>query len=208
MTYKLDMTMMLAIHDALRRELERIARVTARADDDPRRVLRTAAGWGMFKDFLRVHHTSEDIALWPVMRRLLAGHPDDLALLDAMEAEHAVIDPLLAVVDDALLDRDHGADRLGGLVDALVTGLSGHLRHEEAEGLALIDATLTGEQWSDFAKVHGARMGGHAPRYLPWLLEGMDDTAATRILARMPQPLRAAYHDEWRAAYADLDLYA
>jgi hypothetical protein len=30
------MTMMFARHNALRRELERIARVTARTDDDPR----------------------------------------------------------------------------------------------------------------------------------------------------------------------------
>ncbi|GAA0852063.1 hypothetical protein GCM10009525_79400 [Streptosporangium amethystogenes subsp. fukuiense] len=29
-------------------ELERIARITARTDDDPRRVLRTAAGWELF----------------------------------------------------------------------------------------------------------------------------------------------------------------
>ncbi|MFD3567679.1 hemerythrin domain-containing protein, partial [Streptomyces sp. NPDC058667] len=31
----LDMTMMFAIHDALRRELERIARITSRVDEDP-----------------------------------------------------------------------------------------------------------------------------------------------------------------------------
>jgi Hemerythrin HHE cation binding domain len=207
MTFKLDMTMMFAVHDALRRDLERIARVAARTGDDPRRVLRTAAGWELFKTFLRVHHTSEDVALWPVMQRKLADRPDDLALLEAMEAEHAAIDPLLAAVDAALADRDGAGERLGDLVDALVTGLSGHLRHEEGEGLALIDATLTDQQWQHFAEVHRERIGGDAPRYLPWLLDGADAPTTARILGRMPAPIRTAYHDEWRVAYADLSLY-
>ncbi|WP_433380771.1 hemerythrin domain-containing protein [Streptosporangium sp. CA-115845] len=207
MTFRLDMTMMFTIHDALRRELERIARITARPDDDPRRILRTAVGWELFKTFLRVHHTSEDVALWPIMRHELAGRPDDLALLEALEAEHAAIDPLLAGVDAALADRDHGGENLGGLVDALVTGLSGHLRHEETEGLVLIDATLADRQWLHFAEVHRERIGGEAPRYLPWLLDGADAQTTALILNRMPAPIRTAYHDEWLAAYNDLNRY-
>jgi iron-sulfur cluster repair protein YtfE (RIC family) len=206
-TFKLDMGMMGAVHDALRRELERIARITARADDDPRRALRTAAGWEMFKTYLRVHHTSEDDALWPVMQRSLAGRPDDLALLEALEAEHAAIDPLLAAVDAALADRDHGPERLGGLVDALATGLGGHLRHEEDEGLPLIDATLTEQQWQDFGTVHRDRIGAEAPRYLPWLLDGMSEEGVSLVLARMPDPVRTAYWNEWHTAYAELDLW-
>ena len=119
------MTMMYAVHNALRRELERIARITARVDDDPQRVLRTSIGWAMFKTYLHVHHTAEDETVWPVMERLLTDRPDDLALLAAMESEHAAIDPMLDAIDAALADRDHGAQRLGGLVDALATGLNG-----------------------------------------------------------------------------------
>jgi len=201
------MTMMYAMHDALRRELVRIARVTARADDDPRRILRTAAGWEMFKAYLRVHHTSEDALVWPVMQRVLAERPDDLALLDAMEAEHAAIDPLLAAIDEALADRETGPKRLGDLVDGLVTGLTGHLRHEENEGLSLIDATLTEEQWQRFGQEHGRRIGADAKRYLPWLLDGASAERTAIVLARMPEPLRVAYRDEWRPAYAGLDLW-
>jgi hypothetical protein len=57
-TYKNDMTMMLVMHDALRRELERMARITAHTDDDPRRILQTALGWELFKNYLRVHHNA------------------------------------------------------------------------------------------------------------------------------------------------------
>jgi iron-sulfur cluster repair protein YtfE (RIC family) len=93
--FTLDMTYMYVFHDALRRDLERIARFTARGSDDPSRMLRSAAGWEMFKKYLRIHHQAEDDAVWPVMYQVLADRPDDLALLDAMEAEHGAIDPLL-----------------------------------------------------------------------------------------------------------------
>ncbi|GAA4695521.1 hemerythrin domain-containing protein [Phytohabitans rumicis] len=204
---KLDTTMMYAIHDALRRELQRIARITARPNDDPRRILRTAAGWEMFKTYLRVHHTSEDDALWPEMHQALADRPADLALLDAMEAEHAAIDPLLAGIDAALADRESGPERLGDLVDALHTGLSGHLRHEEDEGLKLIDATLTEQQWQRFGQLHGTRVGADASRYLPWVLDGMNAERIAIIVGRMPEPIRTAYENEWRKAYAELDLW-
>jgi iron-sulfur cluster repair protein YtfE (RIC family) len=206
-TFRLDMTMMYTMHDALRRELVRIARITARADDDPRRVLRAAAGWEMFKAYLLVHHTSEDVAVWPVMSQALAERSDDLALLDAMEAEHAAIEPLLDAVDAALADRDGGPERLGELVDALHTALTGHLVHEENEALPLIDTTLTEQQWRDFGDLHGRRIGADASRYLPWLLDGASPQRTALVLGRLPEQLRVAYQDEWLPTYTRLDLW-
>ena len=203
--YQLDMTMMFAVHDALRRDLMHIARITSRPTDDPKRVLSTAVGWELFKTFLRVHHTAEDDAVWPAMQAALTDRPDDLAVLDALEAEHALIDPLLAGVDAALADPGFGLDRLGDLVDALATALNAHLKHEEGEGLALIDATVTPEQWKAFSDLHRARIGEDARRYLPWLLDGSNSKAASLVLGRIPEPLRSAYQNEWRVAYAVLN---
>ena len=169
--FKLDMTMMLTIHDAFRRELERIAKITARADDDPRRLLRTAVGWRLFKTYLRIHHTTEDETVWGLMEQKLTGQTD-LALLAAMETEHATIDPLLNAIDEALADRDQGPERLGSLVDELATSLRGHLQHEETEGLALVDSTLKQEQWAHFAAVHLKRVGPEVGTYVPWQLDG------------------------------------
>jgi hypothetical protein len=98
-------TLKYVMHAALRRELERIARVTARPDDDPKHVLRTAAGWAMFKSYLQMHHTVEDDMLWPPMREALADDSDGLALLGAMEAEPSAIDPLLAAIDALLPEQ-------------------------------------------------------------------------------------------------------
>ncbi|MHC0432253.1 hemerythrin domain-containing protein [Streptomyces sp. O3] len=202
-----DMTMMFAIHGALRRELERIARVTVRVDEDPRHVLSTAVGWELFKKFLTIHHTSEDVTVWPVMQRALAGRPDELALLDAMEAEHAVIDPLLADIDAALADRESGLERLGGLTDALHAKLNGHLDHEERDALQLMDLTMTAEEWAAFGLEQRTRVGDDSRRYLPWLLDDMDVAKLAGILRNIPDALKSAYETEWRAAYEALDLW-
>ena len=154
MDYKLDMSTMLAIHLALRRDLERLGRIAARPDDNPARLLQAAAGWEQFKTFLVAHHTAEDQALWPALREAVAANPDQVALADALEEEHSVIEPLLAAIDAAAADPDDGHQRFGDIIDELISKLSGHLTHEETEGLALIDASLTPEQWQHFAAVN------------------------------------------------------
>ncbi len=208
MAFKNDMTMMYATHTALRRDLESIARVTARPSDDPTHVLRTAAGWEMFKSYLQVHHTTEDDMLWPAMRAALADDSDGMALLDAMEAEHAAIDPLLVAIDAALADRDSGPQHLGELTDALATALRRHLDHEEAEGLALIDATVTEQQWQAVGAEGGKRLAGDVHRYLPWMLDGASAEVTATVLGLLPPPLRQAYRDEWQPAYATLARWA
>lgn len=205
-TFSLDMTMMLTIHDAFRRELERIAKVTARPDDDPRHILSAAVGWRLFKTYLTIHHTTEDETVWGLIEQKLADKPD-LALLAAMEAEHAAIDPLLHGIDEALADRDHGHERLGGLVDELATSLRAHLKHEEAEGLELIDANLNQEQWAHFAAVHLKRVGDDVGTYLPWLLDSASEDWIEKVLSRLPAHGRVSYEGTWKAAYAQLDLW-
>ena len=204
---RLDMGMMFAVHDALRRDLVHIARLTSRSDDDPRRLLGSALGWALFKQFLHVHHTSEDATVWPVLRDAVAGSPDGVALADAMEAEHARIDPLLAAVDAAVADRDYGHERLGDVVDALRGELTAHLTHEEDEGLGLLDATLTPEAWQRFAVDHRERIGADSRRYLPWLLDGASEDSIKAVLGKMPPPFVATYENEWKVAYAELDLW-
>src|SRR4030088_3218013 len=117
MDFKLDMTMMIAMHDALRRELLQVGRIAGLRDDDPGKMLHAALGWELFKKFLLVHHQSEDDTLWPALRVRAAGQPGRVALADALEAEHAVIEPLLTAIDTAAADQAYGYQRLCGLVD-------------------------------------------------------------------------------------------
>jgi Hemerythrin HHE cation binding domain len=208
MEYKLDMSMMLAMHDALRRELAQVGRIARQRDDDPLKLLRAALGWELFKKFLLVHHQSEDDALWPPLRAAAAGHPDRVALADALEAEHSVIEPLLTAIDAAAADPDHGYQRFGDIVDELSAKLTGHLTHEEADGLALIDASLTAQQWQHFAQVHTERIRGDASTYMPWLLNDANPQTVDAILSKFPLPLLTAYREQWGPAYAALDVWS
>jgi len=207
MDYQLDMSMMVALHDALRRELAQVGRIARLRDDNPGPLLRAALGWELFKKFLSIHHQAEDDVLWPALRARLAGQPDRVALADALEAEHEVIEPLLAAVDAAAADPDYGYQRLGDIVDELSVRLTAHLAHEEADGLPLIDASLTPAEWQHFARVHGERNLPDASRYLPWLLSGAHPQVGDSILGKFPPHLLDAYRGQWAPAYAGMVIW-
>src|SRR5947199_7910772 len=118
-------TLMTAIHDALRRDLDELLHGTASGPG-------SLARWAMFRDQLQFHLAAEKTALWPSARAKLAGNPRGQVLLDAMEDEHQLIGPLQALTDDAFaMDADPG--RLRYLLARLRTRLTSHLVHEEAE---------------------------------------------------------------------------
>jgi hypothetical protein len=205
--YKLDMSSMLAIHQALRRDLERLGRIAAKPDGNPARLLQAAAGWEQFKTFLVAHHTAEDVALWPPLREAAAANPDQVALVDALEEEHSVIDPLLVAIDAAAADPDDGQRAIGGIIDELIGKLSGHLRHEETEGFTLIDACLTPEQWQHFAAVNTEMVRPDAPDYMPWMLSEADQKTLDAVLGKFPPQLLTAYREQWAPAYAARELW-
>ena len=207
MEYKLDMSMMFAIHDALRRELVQVTRIARVPDDNPGPLLRAALGWELFKKFLTVHHTTEDDVLWPPLRAQVAAQPDRLALADALEAEHAVIEPLLTAIDAAAADPDYGYQRFGDITGELVAKLTAHLTHEETDGLPLIDASLTPQQWQHFAQAHSGRLTGDAQVYMPWLLNGASQQTLDGVLGKFPPPLLAAYREQWAPKYAALAIW-
>jgi hypothetical protein len=211
--YKLDMSVMLAIHDALRRDLARVGKIAAAAGGDPARMLRALLGWELFKKFLVVHHQAEDDVLWPVLREAVAAHPDQVALADALEQEHAVIEPLLTVIDTVSINTvstntaGHGHERFADVVDELVSQLTAHLAHEEADGLALIDASLTPQQWQRFAAVHGQRLTPDAALYMPWLLSDTPPGSLEQVLAKFPPKFATAFREQWAPAYAARDAW-
>src|SRR6202167_4946090 len=135
-----DLTTMIAPHAASRRDLTRLARAAASADlSDPARHRSVAAGWELFKRQLHMHHTAEDEIIWPTLRPRLAHSAAALSGLDAMEAEHELIDPLLPAVDGAFARQEPAGD----VIDALTSTLTSHLAHEERDGLPLIGMALT-----------------------------------------------------------------
>ena len=232
-----DLTIMLAAHDAFRRDLARLARAAASADlSDPARRRSVAAGWELFKRELHIHHTAEDELIWPALRPRLVHSEHALSVLDAMEEEHERIDPLLAAVDAAFTQRDAaltpaasapaasapaasapaasapagggpgddwpGADRLADVIDVLASTLTGHLGHEERDGLPLIAMALTAAEWRGVGRKI-ARKGGLASgaEMFAWILDGADRQHASATLGQLPPPVRLIYRTVWKPRF-------
>jgi Hemerythrin HHE cation binding domain len=196
-----DLTIMLAAHAALRRDLERLARAAATASRaDPSRRAATQAGWETFKRQLHLHHTAEDTVIWPALRPRLARRARALSVLDAMEDEHKLIDPLLAAVDAEFADPESG--RLGDATDALTTELTAHLSHEERDGLPLIGAALTAAEWRR-AGFRIARASGlsSAGEMFAWLADGAAEEEAGAVVGTLPPPARLLYRTLWNPRY-------
>ncbi|MGD0558844.1 MAG: hemerythrin domain-containing protein [Streptosporangiaceae bacterium] len=201
-TGEADLTIMLAAHDALRRDLVRLARAAAFADlPDPARRAAVGAGWETFKHQLHLHHTAEDVIIWPTLRDRLSRSQGAQSVLDSMEEEHTRIDPLLAAVDHAFAHPEDG--RLGDVTDALTSDILKHLTHEERDALPLIGVALTAGEWRSagfkMARKNGLSAGGEM---FAWLNDGADQDQAAAVLATLPPPARLVYRAVWRPRYA------
>jgi hemerythrin-like domain-containing protein len=193
---EVDFTMMYAAHDAFSRHLDRIA---AALERDGHVSGETAERWTLFAKQLHIHHTAEDESLWPMLRAAIAA-PDELAVLDAMEAEHAQLDPQLERIDSQTA-AGSGAEATAAVRD-LAGGLARHMRHEENSALPLIDAYLGPAGWAEFGRSIRTTQGiSGAAVYLPWVLDGAPADIAKRVLGVLPLPARVVYRAVWRRRY-------
>lgn len=190
-----DLTVMHALHDAFRRDLDTLTRAAAVLGTDPGAQERIRVGWTMLADQLHHHHTVEDQQLWPLVRRSWKRSTDALDVLDAMEDEHELVDPALSAVAEAMGQETNPADSL----DRLHTVVRDHLAHEEAEAMPLIVAAVTPRDWDAFNAQQARTLGlKGAAQFFPWLLLGQDDIHTERVLGVLPAPLRWAYRRRWQ----------
>ena len=191
-----DFTMMYASHDAFTRDLRRLA--AACGQGRPVSVV-TKAEWAFFQRQLHVHHTAEDEALWPPLRAAVSS-PAEIAVLDAMEREHAVIEPALERVDEALQAGE--GDIAAREIALLATDLSEHMAHEERSALPLVETRLGQPGWARFG-AHIRRTQGlrAAATFLPWVLDEAPPDVHKRVLGLVPPPVRLLYRTVWEPRY-------
>jgi hemerythrin-like domain-containing protein len=192
-----DIAPMYLMHRAFRRDLAAFADVVPSvAVGDRRRWDLVRRRFDFFATVLHKHHHGEDVGLWP----LLAERGADRAVLDALEAEHAVIDPLLAAAAADLRSLAAGTgdastrDRLVGATAELRDALTAHLAHEERDGMALVQRHLTQEDWvrldrEVFAKDYALR---EVPAVAGWVASGLPDEALRRMPGAGPVLLAVA----------------
>ena len=146
----LDLTMMLVVHRAFRRDLDNFAAAAARTPVADRASWAALdERWQLFSAALHHHHSVEDDRLWPALETAArdAGEDDAQELLTAMAAEHATIDPLLEAVGEgfrrlAAAPDDDARAALAVRTAAAREQLGRHLAHEEIDALALAQRVL------------------------------------------------------------------
>ncbi|SFB97791.1 hemerythrin domain-containing protein [Streptomyces aidingensis] len=193
---RVDFSMMYFTHDAFLRDLRRFADAVASGRGTAPSV---RTGWETFKKQLHFHHVAEDEALWPPLRRAVTD-PAEIAVLDLMESEHSMIDPMFTRIDAALTAGGRG---LGDLVQEMTTALGTHMRHEEDRALPLIEKHLGPAGWDHYTdysrKTNGLKNGG---LYLAWLLDDMPPATEQTVLGLLPPPVRFLYRRVFKPRYA------
>lgn len=197
-----DLTIMLVSHQAFRRDLAKLAKTVASAPaTDPARQASIQAGWEMFKLQLHNHHTGEDKMVWPVLRERLAQSSNAQSVLDAMEAEHGQIDPVLAAMDSAFAD---GADKgqLSAATDTLTSMLDAHLAHEERDALPLIGSALTASEWRQAGIKMGRMVGlSNIGVWFGWMLDDATPADVQATFGMLPAPVKLIYRTVWKRRY-------
>lgn len=197
-----DLTPMYLMHHAFRRDLRRFGEAVANTPVADRRTwLALDRRWQRFARILHHHHTGEDEILWPTLltRVDAAGDADGRAALEAMEAEHDEIEPLLTGCAAGFERLAVGADEdtraaLAVRVAATAERLGHHLSHEESTAMVVLQAHLTQAEWH-------AMDAGFAAHYsfadalfaVPWVLDGLPDDVRRTVLRTFPAALALSW---------------
>jgi iron-sulfur cluster repair protein YtfE (RIC family) len=198
------LTAMNAAHDAFQRDLERLSKAAISvhlADPDRRRSI--LYGWTLFSGMLEIHHRAEDELIWPRLRRRLAGSSAAMSVLDAMDAEHERIHPLIAAVGAGLAAQ--GRVDVAAMIEELRRLLLEHMHHEELEAMPLVEEALSDREWRAVVRdIHGLVRSMDSltvADFLPWLTEGHSASAEKAISSVVPAPIRPVYRPIWKPRY-------
>ncbi|WP_432947756.1 SRPBCC family protein [Kribbella sp. CA-253562] len=154
----IDLSAMFVMHHGFRRDLRDLVVAV------PRTPLADAEVWAALDrrwrgmaTALHHHHRVEDDALWPPLleRVEIVGDVTARETLKAMDAEHALLDPMVQACTDgfrAMVEapdaavRDRLTDDLADTREVLLQ----HLAHEEADAMPLVQRYLSVAGWADF----------------------------------------------------------
>jgi hemerythrin-like domain-containing protein len=195
----LDLNGMYLAHHAFRRDLVRFAAAAERTPVEAADVWKAlAVRWQQFGSILHHHHTTEDDVLWPQLLDLVdaAGDAEGRATLEAMEAEHALIDPLLSACAEGFTAMATAPDeavrsRLAGTTAAARDTLSDHMRHEETAALPLVQSLLPAEGWERVEKAAGeGKSAGELFFLVPWVADGLTGDQLRTAFRSVGQPFR------------------
>jgi hemerythrin-like domain-containing protein len=200
-------TIVYLIHEAFRRDLDRLREAVGLLGADPSRARRLSTHWDFVNDQLHHHHRVEDESLWPLVRSKLSESPQELGVLEMMEAQHHELEPKCQAVTEAFaaLCLEPGAREGENVVQdigALSTVLSAHLGDEESLAFPVIDHALSQEEFESFGKATAKAVGVRgAARFFPWIFDGADTAEREAVLRMPPPPVRVLCGYLWEPRY-------
>jgi len=195
-----DMRMMYLLHHGFRRDLACFAAAAKHIPaDDAATWEALLRRWDLFAALLHDHHEKEDAVLWPYLRDRAAQANDlpALKLLEEMEAEHSIIDPLLQDARRALAEQvarpdERNRDGLVAVLEQTAAELGDHLSHEERDAIAILQKYVGGDEWADLErrKFRGGLKPSVLLSMLPWVAQDAPESAVAPLLAEAPAPFR------------------
>ena len=187
------MSMNRVIHNAVRRDLGRLAAALQSAPDgDLARARDLQRAYANLHAQLTHHHKAEDAHLFPALRQLGV----DTALIDEMDGEH---DAMAAALGSTAAHLQRYADT-GSATDAAAarssvehthTVVEDHLTHEEAQLEPLMRPHLESEEWKQAERAVRKQPPVAAGRFFAWLTDGMDPDSRAFLRATIPSPVVA-----------------
>jgi len=189
-----DMVMMYVMHHAFRRDLAAFAEAARSTPVHDRRSWRALAErWDLFAEVLHHHHSGEDAGLWPLLME--RTNDEGRAVLEAMEAEHAEIDPVLqsCAAGFARLSTHADEDTRAALAVRLCAAkesLGRHLRHEETEAIAIIQDVMTQQEWERLEAEHFRRGMAFAQvlKIVPWAAHDVPGPLRRQVFGKSGRP--------------------
>lgn len=195
----IDMQMMYLMHHAFRRDLARFCEAVRRTPIGDRETWTALEErWELFAEILHKHHTGEDDGLWPWLRE--RAEPGEVAVLAAMEAEHAEIDPLLESCASGFRRLATHADEdarsaLAVRVSAARQSLDRHLGHEETDAIAIVQRLMSAEDWERLEEEHFRKDASlpYVARVVPWVAEDLPREVVSGVLAAGGMPVKVLF---------------
>lgn len=189
-----QLTSFLSMHSGFRHEFGRLAEA-CRSPRDPAHEQLLEEQVALLVEMLHGHHVHEDDEVWPY---LLSCAPDAAPQLEALEAEHEQLDPLIAAVSDTATPLTGRAEPLGRLHELL----NAHLDHEERVAVPLMLEHLTPEMIEAHRRQAVSEMGRkRVPVIFGWLASCLDDELLAASLAENPRLVRLLFRRFWWPAY-------
>lgn len=195
-------TFLMMSHHGFRRDLGRMLRAIAR---DVSNAAALQADWKWIRTDLHTHHTIEDTAMFPGLRK---EHPEIGATIDKLAADHHRIDPLLVRGDAAFAQLARMRVAAMDVLRELLALLTPHLATEEAEIVPHLRATkgfpppANDAEATTYAQGFAWSSNGIAPA----VLARVDDMLPPILRDKLPAAREAFNHKAARTCPYEMPL--